>query len=248
MRGEGAADLALFAQVAARPETELDLARAALLIAEPEYPELDIPKHIATLDQLGEDAERRLVGVAPGVDQAARLLGFLYQELGFHGNSAAYHDPRNSFLNQVLERRTGIPITLALVVLEVARRVGIAADGVCFPGHFLVRAPVSGGLLLIDPFPGRLLTASELQALYTQHTGKNSPPEAELLAPASKVEILLRLLANLRAIYRQANDQARLRSVLERMAILSPDDSEIARACRAAGGSLALRRPTRGVH
>src|SRR5262249_36418083 len=138
------ADLALFAHVVRRSESELDLARAALLIAEPEYPGLDVPHYIQLLDRLGMRARRRLDGVALGPPTAERLLAFLYGEVGFSGNTNDYYDPRNCFLNEVLDRRTGIPITLALVFVEVAMRAGVLAQGVSFPGHFLVRIPVEG--------------------------------------------------------------------------------------------------------
>src|SRR2546430_2404900 len=140
------ADLALFAHMLARTDDEIDLAQAALLLAEPEYPGLDIPHYIGVLDRLRAEAARALGGVALGVLAARRLLGLLYEELGFRGNDKDYYDPRNSFLNEVLERRTGIPISLAVVVTEVARRAGVEAQGISFPGHFLVRVPVEGGL------------------------------------------------------------------------------------------------------
>src|SRR5688572_8029062 len=141
--------LRLFAHLAARPEALLDLPRAALLLAEPEYPGLDVAAYLDRIDELGRLARARRFGAGlatpcemerPGVPPAiAQLLQLLYGELGFHGDTDDYYDPRNSFLNEVLDRRAGIPITLALVLVEVARRVDLDAKGVGFPGHFLVR-------------------------------------------------------------------------------------------------------------
>src|SRR5262249_24837968 len=128
--------LTLFAHVASRPEPELDLGQAALLIAEPEYPGLDAAYYVAVLAKLGEEVRRR------GADRldipVRRLPRLLDDEAGLEGNERYYYDPRNSFLNQVVDRRKGIPVTLAVVYVEVARRAGIGAAGVGFPGHFLV--------------------------------------------------------------------------------------------------------------
>jgi regulator of sirC expression with transglutaminase-like and TPR domain len=220
-----AADLALFAHVATRPEPELDLAQAALLIAEPEYPGLDIPRYLEQLDQLGEQARLRLEERAPTSDPPLRrVTRMLHDELGFAGNSGDYYDPRNSFLNEVLERRTGIPITLAVVILEVARRAGITAHGVGFPGHFLVRTAGPNGPLFLDPFSGRLCSRDDLRELHRQATGEERDPDPRLLEPVPKRLILLRMLNNLRGIYTAGADNDRLRGVLERIQLLSPTD------------------------
>src|SRR5881394_2873843 len=129
------ADLTLFAHVVKRPEAELDLAQASLLVAETEYPDLDVARSIEVLDQLGTEARRRIG--AESELALKRLLWLLYEELGFRGNSEDYYDPRNSFLNDVLERRIGIPISLAVVLIETGARLGVALEGVGFPGHFL---------------------------------------------------------------------------------------------------------------
>jgi len=231
-------DLALFAHVVGRGEDDFDVARAALLIAEPEYPSLDIPHYIALLDQLGGRARRALEGVEPGVLSARRLLGYLYEELGFRGNDTDYYDPRNCFINEVLDRRTGIPISLAIVLTEVARRASVPAQGVSFPGHFLVRVPVDGGIVVIDPFQEQLLTAEELRGLYQSATGRDEDPDPRLLAPAGSRQILLRILTNLRSIYAKRVDIERLRAVIERMAVLAPGDRDLLRELERLGGEL----------
>jgi regulator of sirC expression with transglutaminase-like and TPR domain len=222
--------LTLFAHVAARPEEDLDLAEAALLLGEDEYPDLDIPRYLGQLDRLGEEARRALERApatpeaVPGSGNIERLLRWLYGDLGFHGNEADYYDPRNSYLNEVIDRRTGIPITLAVVLIEVARRAGVEAQGVSFPGHFLVRTPSRGGVLLVDPFEGRLLGREDVRALHARATGVAREPDAQMLAPAPKRHILVRMLNNLRGIYANRSDTARLRRVIELMQVLAPSD------------------------
>ncbi len=233
------ADLTLFAHIVKRPETDLDLGQAALLIAEGESSDVDVAQSVALLDQLGADAQIR-VGAAPrsdGENEAAlkRLIDFVYDELKFQGNTGDYYDPRNSYLDQVLERRIGIPITLAVVLLELARRVEVSARGVSFPGHFLVRAPGGRGTLFVDPFDGQLLNAGDLRALHARTTGEDRAPDPRILEPAQKQEILLRMLNNLRGIWSQRGERERLRGVLERIEVLAPN-AELRRQIEQLGG------------
>ena len=133
--------------ILARPDRDVNLAEAALLIACEEYPDLDVRGYLARLDEMGEALRQRLAE-EPRPERAIMALNrYLFQELGFHGNTEQYYDPRNSFLNDVLDRRTGIPITLSTVYMEVARRAGLEVDGVGLPGHFVVRS--------LDPGPVR---------------------------------------------------------------------------------------------
>jgi regulator of sirC expression with transglutaminase-like and TPR domain len=230
------ADLTLFSHVVSRPEAELDLAQAALLIAEGEYPGLDVSHYMDLIDRLGAAARDRLAGGEPGSETALRqIAALLYQEHGLRGNLEDYYDPRNSFLNEVLDRRVGIPITLAVVFIEVCQRAGVAARGVSFPGHFLVRAPGARGPLFVDPFDGRLLAPDDLRRLYTRSTGEERDPDPRLLEPADKRQILIRMLNNLRGIYAGRSDRERLRGVLERLQVLAPSD-ELARQLEELGG------------
>jgi regulator of sirC expression with transglutaminase-like and TPR domain len=223
-------NLTLFAHLCARPEAELDLAEAALLIAEAEYPGLDVARYLARLDELGRSAKAAVARAraASGHVEEARIeraVRFVYEDAGFHGNADDYYDPRNSFLNDVLDRRQGIPITLALVLTEICKRAGVEARGVSFPGHFLVRSDTPRGAVLVDPFVGRALTREELKALYTRVTGDDRDPPAKLFEPATKAQILVRMLNNLRAIYEQQGDTARLCGVLERIQVLAPGEA-----------------------
>jgi regulator of sirC expression with transglutaminase-like and TPR domain len=242
------ADLTLFAHVVKRPEADLDLAQASLLIAEAEYPGLDVAHYIDLLDQLGAEARRR-IGESPRSDAESEtalrcLLRLLYEERGFRGNSEDYYDPRNSFLNDVLERRVGIPITLAVVVLEVAARAGITARGVSFPGHFLVRATGARGPLFVDPFDGGLAGPAELRALHARATGQEKEPDPRLLEPAPKAQVVLRMLNNLRSIYASRGDRDRLRAILERVEVLAPSD-DVRRQIEQLGGGAPSATPPR---
>jgi regulator of sirC expression with transglutaminase-like and TPR domain len=215
--------LTLFAHLCGRPDDEIDLAEAALLLGEIADP-VDVAAGVATLDELGRGAKRALEGLSSAGARVERLLEFLYGEMGFRGNRADYYDPQNSFVSDVLTRRMGIPISLALVLIEVARRAGVEARGISFPGHFLVRSPVPGGTVVIDPFEGRLLGVAELRGMYGRTTGTTGDVPPKLLEPATKKQILLRMLLNLRGVYAARGDEARVRGVLARMDALSPNE------------------------
>lgn len=228
--------LTLFAHVATRPEAELDLAEAALLIAEVEGPSIDLKLPTRALDALADAAR---ASVAWGENEESRLeraVRYLYDDAGFHGNEEDYYDPHNSFLHQVIAHRTGIPITLAVVLMEVCRRVGIDARGVSFPGHFLVRSDTPRGTIVVDPFSGRPLTREGLRALYRRSSGEDKDPPPRVLEPATKVQILARILGNLRGIYESRGDEARLRRVLERLQVIAPAEA-LQREITRLGGS-----------
>jgi hypothetical protein len=214
-------EITLFSHLVARPESELDLLRAVLLVAEPEYPGLDVAACVEEVDRLGASAKQRIIA-APGRSALACVI--------------RYYDPRNSFLNEVIDRRTGIPISLAVILTEICRRVGIEARGVSFPGHFLVRVEVDGDPVFIDPFDGRMLDRRQLAELHQRATGEEGPIDPRVLAPATKRQVLARILNNLRNIYERAGDRDRLLGVLARMQVLRPDDETRGRWNEVAGG------------
>jgi regulator of sirC expression with transglutaminase-like and TPR domain len=253
--------LTLFSHVCSKPEEDLDLAEAALLIAESEYPGLDIARYVGMLEDmgrkaraLGESGRLARLDTADGSGPLRLVLRWLYQGLGFRGNDGDYYDPRNSFLNDVLDRRTGIPISLGVVLVEVCRRAGIEAHGVSFPSHFLVRVEAPRAPLFIDPFTGRLLSGEDLREMHARAVGGDAgeaeelrEPSPRLLAAATKRQVLLRMLNNLRGIYTSRSDHPRLRAVLERMQVLAPSE-EMRRELAQLGGESPWPSGTRAVH
>ena len=190
----------------------------ALLIARIEYPTLDVRPYLNQLDTLGREASVRLGGVADA-HRVQALNRLLFDELRFTGNKDHYGDPRNSFLNEVLDRRTGIPISLAVVYLEVARRAGLHAEGVNFPGHFLVRCQGQ----IIDAFhAGAILSEDACRVLLRRHEGEDATLEPHLEGHATKRQILVRMLVNLKQNYVQMNSFPQARDITELLLALDP--------------------------
>ncbi|HEX3644576.1 MAG TPA: transglutaminase-like domain-containing protein [Vicinamibacterales bacterium] len=232
-----------FAQAAL--SSDPGLAVAALMMARVEYPDLDPSRYLALLDFIGDEARRRLAVAAPApdtphdvdVDRYTKVIAlntYLFEELQFVGNEADYGDPRNSFLNEVLDRRTGIPITLSLVYMEVARRAGLPIEGINFPGHFLLRCRAGRGLtaaedLIIDPFHRGALLSRELLA--RQSGGHQEPQDQDeeaarfqsrLLPPATKPQILSRMLTNLKRVYVKMHSFPQARDVADMLIAVDP--------------------------
>jgi regulator of sirC expression with transglutaminase-like and TPR domain len=174
-------------------------------VASIEHGDLDAAPVLETLAAMGHEASRRLALVEGAEDRIAALNDYLFEDLGFHGNEARYDDPRNSFVNDVLVRRTGIPISLAVIYLDVGWRAGLALEGVNFPGHFLVRAPGAGPNgpdLLIDVFHrGAILRDVDCQRLLERHAGDEVVLTAEALATADTRQTLVRMTTNLKRLY-----------------------------------------------
>ncbi|HTO70039.1 MAG TPA: tetratricopeptide repeat protein [Myxococcota bacterium] len=209
-------------RIARLPDERVDLAEAALWIAAEEYPELDVARALAELARLGESARLRLRRAADAAGRVEKLLHFLYVEVGFAGNRDDYYDPRNSFLNDVLARRTGIPITLAIVFVAVARRAGLPARGVGFPGHFLASCGERGEIL-VDPFAGTVVTRAECEARLRASAGAAVPFDPRLLDPTPARDVLARVLRNLKQIWLAREDWPRALGCAERILLLSPD-------------------------
>jgi regulator of sirC expression with transglutaminase-like and TPR domain len=191
------------------PDEDIGLAEAALLIASHEYPDLRVAAYLARIEELGHMLRMRIGEEASALDRIADLNQFLFGDLGFGPNLEDYYDPRNCFLNEVLERRTGIPITLSVIYMELGRKVGLPLQGVSFPGHFLVKCAVPDGAVVLDPYSGGIsLGLPELQKRLREVRGGEVSRAiiAELLVPASNKEIITRLLRNLKAIYLRAHD------------------------------------------
>ncbi|HET9949952.1 MAG TPA: transglutaminase-like domain-containing protein [Longimicrobiales bacterium] len=213
----------LLAEELARGEPELDLARAALLVAKEEYPQLSVELYLARLDQAAEDVKDRLADETAPLVVLDELLQTLYGRHRLEGNRKAYYDPRNSFLNDVLDRGVGIPLTLGIVLLEVGWRLGLPLEGVNFPGHFLVRFRGDGIALLIDPFDGgKIRFEDQAQELLDQIYGGVVRLQDNFLRAASKREMLKRLLTNLKGLYVKVGDHARALAAVERLLMITP--------------------------
>jgi regulator of sirC expression with transglutaminase-like and TPR domain len=211
-----------FAALVATPDSDPDLAEAALWIAAEEYPDLDVPAYLARLDEIAVLGAPHVLGARDPREQVERLNRFLFEEQGFRGNQREYEDPRNSFLNEVLDRRLGIPITLALVYIEVARRIGLEAHGISFPGHFLAKV-VGARDIVVDAFFGRVLSLEECEERLRQQdpaAGRFDP--ALHLRRARPREILVRMLANLKRIAAAQGDAMRILGCIDRMLLVVP--------------------------
>ena len=213
--------LLLFSHVVCRPDAELDLGQAALVLAEPEYPDLDIAHYQERLDELAARLLPDIPASAEPGERAQQLLELLCEE-GFACARGDYDDPQASFLNFVLDEKHGLPILLAVVALEVARRCGVPLWGVSFPGHFLLRGESPKGTppLLFDPTTGELLEHADLHALMQRATGKQRPIQKSDIEPVGKHTVIARMLGNLRNIYLRHGDSERLQLAVERLRLL----------------------------
>ncbi len=210
-----------FVQLASREP--VPLARGALLIAKEEYHQLDVENYLDRFATLAREAEPIVSAADNGVEQVQLLSHFLFEQKGFEGNREEYGDPRNSFLNDVLDRRLGIPITLSVIYLEVGRRLGMNLYGVSFPAHFLVKAIDSRGELLIDPFNGgMILTLDHVKAMLTQVYGQPVDVHPSFLKAVGGRQTLIRILRNLKNAYMRSADSMRALAALDRILLLNP--------------------------
>jgi regulator of sirC expression with transglutaminase-like and TPR domain len=220
--------LAYFASLVESDE-QFPLLEAAAAVAQDEYPELDVQRVLGEVDHLLARLKRRLASDAPALQRLRALNQFFFRDLSFGGNLNDYYDPDNSYLHAVLRTRRGIPITLAVIWLELAAGLGLQARGVAFPGHFMVKVTLPKGQVIIDPFTGQSLSREELsQRLepYRQRSGLVDDFEVPMglyLQSASPREIIARMLRNLKEIYISQEDHARLIAVLDRLLVLQPD-------------------------
>jgi regulator of sirC expression with transglutaminase-like and TPR domain len=194
------------------PDDAIDLGQASLLVARDEYPDLEVGTYLERLDEMADTLRRRLRGGEGFTTQIAHLNRLLFDEMGFRGNREEYFDPRNSFLNDVLDRRVGIPITLSTVYIEIGRRIGCPLAGVAFPGHFLVRymGREMAAEVLIDPFNrGLILTEQECRRRIEEMYQGQVEFRPEFLKRARKLEILERMVTNLKMIYQGQRDYHR---------------------------------------
>lgn len=211
------------AEIAARPDAAIDVAEAAMWLAAAEYPELDVSAALARLDELAAAAAAHAPAALGASERVERLNRFFFEEQGFRGNESDYYDPKNSFLNDVIERKTGIPITLSVVYVEIARRLGLAVCGVGFPGHFLVKH--EDPEILIDAFHGRHVTREECAEKLAASLGPGAELAEDHLRAARPREILVRMLRNLKHVYLNRGDFMRGLGVVSRILLFQPDDA-----------------------
>jgi regulator of sirC expression with transglutaminase-like and TPR domain len=226
--------LEAFEKVISEKEERIDLARACLMIAQDAYPELQVDRYLGEIERMAIKLRARLADVGAAEERVVGLNQFLFGDLGFVGNTRDYYDPRNSYLNDVIDRKTGIPITMAILYMEVGRRIGLPLAGVSFPGHFLVRLKLRGGMLVLDPFSGGAPLAEDelrerLQRVIPEGATDDLPvaelPLDQFLEPATNRQILARLLRNLKGIYRETEKPQRVLEVLNRMLLVVPEAS-----------------------
>jgi regulator of sirC expression with transglutaminase-like and TPR domain len=206
-----------------KPDRELNLARAALYIAQTEYPQLDVDEQLQILAEMATELATRLPQSRYPLRVIQTINDYLYDELGFVGNTDHYYDPRNSFFNDVLARRTGIPLTMALVYLELAWRVNLPMVGIGMPGHFIIRPDFEGSEIFVDAFNrGEILFAEDcrqkLMQIYRQEI-PTLPPE--ILQPVTKQQFLMRMLNNLQTIYLNQEDVDRALMIKDLLTLFS---------------------------
>jgi regulator of sirC expression with transglutaminase-like and TPR domain len=211
-------------QLAQNATAPVDIAEVVLHLARDEYTNLDVEAYLSELTGMAHEAKNYLRG-----SLEARVFGlcrYLFHEMGFRGNVHDYYDPRNSYLNEVLDRRTGLPITLTVMAMAIGKRAGLAIDGVGLPGHFVAVASADGQEVLFDPFHGgRQLTPTDCENLVQQVTGMPFQASPEQLRSVPLRMLIIRLLTNLKGVYLQREDFVRAARVIERLRQLSPDDA-----------------------
>jgi regulator of sirC expression with transglutaminase-like and TPR domain len=218
----------LFKEMVSRPDPHMDLASAALLIALDEYPALDIPKYVREIESMAAALRSDVAfsGNTQVIERLQRLNRFLFGVKGFRGNRANYYDPRNSFLNEVLDRRLGIPITLSVILIEVAARLGLKVEGVGMPGHFVVKCEVNGWEVFVDPFnKGEILGEQDCRKRVEEQFGPEFQFHRSFLHSVTKHQILARMLTNLKGIYLQQQEFSRALSTVEKILLVNPNSS-----------------------
>ena len=206
-----------------QPEEQIDLAKAALYIAQEEYPTLDPDEYLSALDTMADEVKERLPAQRYPLRVIQTINKYLYDDLGFSGNTDDYYDPRNSFLNDVIERRTGIPITLSLVYLEIAKRVDFPMVGIGMPGHFLIKPDFEDAGIYVDAFNrGETLFDQDCQERLSQVYQQRVELKRSFLEPVSNRRFLARMLMNLKLIYLNSAQLDKALAVVERILLLFP--------------------------
>jgi regulator of sirC expression with transglutaminase-like and TPR domain len=224
MAGDLIAD---FRRAVSGPDDRVDLACAALEIARDDYPDLDVAGYLRRIDQIAVHVMERLESEKTVYHRIAALNSVMFEEHGFHGNRRNYYDPKNSFLNEVIDRKMGIPISLSVLYMEVAQRTGLPLYGVSFPGHFLVKYSDDRERIVIDPFnAGEVKSRESLGQLLKSLYGGKVTLVDDFLEPVTKKQIIRRMLNNLKMIYLQEKNFLKILAVLQRLVVLDPSSAE----------------------
>jgi len=215
-----------FSQLASLEDDRIDLAHGALLIAKAAYPDLDEALYLKRLDRMAARVKLNLTANTESADIITRLNYILFEQEGFRGNRENYYDPDNSFLNRVLEKKIGIPITLSLIYIEVARRLGLDVRGIGLPGHFITALYHSSGEIFIDPFNrGEIRTVDECLQIVRTYMGNAVAPDLHWLQPIGRKTLLVRMLRNLKLIYARQNNDVMLFKTIHWILTLQPEAS-----------------------
>lgn len=216
----------LFTQEIQQPEAQINLERAALYIAQEEYPMLEVEAYLNGLDTMAADVLEQLPAEQYPLKVLRTINQYLFEELGFTGNRSEYYDPRNSFLNDVIDRRTGIPITLSLVYLAIAERIGFPMIGVNMPGHFLIRPAVDEMEIFVDPFhQGEILFPQDCEELLVKVFDRRVELRPEYVESVGNRQFLGRLLTNLKVIYINQKTFQKALDALDRILLLFPESA-----------------------
>lgn len=203
---------------------DLDLVEAALWVAAEEYPDLDVEREAGRVRLISAEGARRVDGLSNPFARLDGLRVYLFEELGFHGNIDKYNDPKNCYLNEVLDRRLGVPLTLSILFNEVATAAGFEARGIGLPGHFVSGVTRDGRFVLVDPFHGgHVISEEDCRQLVARTTGRPSLFRRSVLRGTDARATLARLLVNLKHMYVERGEYARALSAVERLLLLTPD-------------------------
>jgi len=213
-----------FYQEVQQPDEQINLERAALYIAQEEYLDLDVDEYLNALDMMADDVREQLPIESYPLKILKTINHYLYENLGFAGNTEDYYDPRNSFLNDVIDRRTGIPITLSLVYLAIAQRLDFPMVGIGMPGHFLIRPIQEDMDIFVDAFSqGEILFPQDCQDRLNQMSGQSVEMQPQFLAAVTPRQFLARMLTNLKATYLSRGEMEKVLAAIERILLLFPN-------------------------
>ena len=216
-----------------QPDTDISLAKAALMIARLEYPELDIDDYLLKIRNIAEEINSRLPVTANAAEILKQLNHVLFIEKGYEGNSTSYYDPRNSFLNDVIERKLGIPISLSILYIEIGNALGLPLSGIAFPGHFLVKLEISDGAIVLDPYFGGIsLNEEDIEERLREYYGSklNKSRAQGVLASSTNKEITLRIMRNLRNLYLQEENWTKALPLADIMVEMDDDKADALKA------------------